>query len=142
MELRNTHKYRMGVISVIIAISASLLPLQSNGDDGINKKCETLTLEQAVNTAVCNNRLLKNARLDINKAESAVSTTRIKGLPNLYIMAEGSQLLAPVKFRFPMGVFGDYPVIGPVPFEDTTIESPANFSVIANATLLQPLTEL
>lgn len=140
MEVRNDLGCTITLLAVI-ALLVFLMPLKVNADN-TSSKCETLTLEQAINTAVSNNRLLKNAGLDVSKAESAISTTRIKGLPNLYVMAEGSQLLAPVRFSFPKGVFGDYPVIGPVPFANTTIESPANFSVIANATLLQPITPL
>lgn len=103
---------------------------------------EVLTLDQAVSIATGNNRVLRNAQIEVGKAQSVAAVTRTKGLPQLFVTAEGSQLLAPVHFDFKQGVFGNYPVIGQVPLADTTITAPENFSVIANATLLQPVTQL
>lgn len=130
------------VLAWLIISAALLIHLPALCDQKTCDRQGTLTLDQAIDIAVANNRLLKNAELDVDNARSAVTTTRIKGLPSLYITAAGSQLLAPVHFSFPQGIFGNFPVIGPVPSTDTTVTSPANFSIIANATLLQPITQL
>jgi outer membrane protein TolC len=133
-----------GCLTILAAFVAATLgmPLKATCEETVPAKPETLTLEQAIRTAVSNNRLLKNAKLQVDNARTAVSVTRIKGLPGLSITAAGSQLLQPVNFIFPEGVFGSFPSIGPVPPANTTLTSPANFSVIANAALLQPLTQL
>jgi len=118
--------------ALILALFA--IPIPTVGD--------TLTLDQAIETATTNNRLLKNAQLEIGKALSEVETTRIQGLPKISLLAEGSQMLAPVHFSFKQGVFGDFPVIGQVPSIDTTITSPANLSLVGNLSIMQPLTQL
>lgn len=143
MQVKNPRLLcRMVTVSTLLMASVLTAAAQSGADTVPQNSCDTLTLEQAINIAVSNNRLLKNAALETDKAMHSVSITRTKGLPSLFVTAEGSQLLAPVHFSFPKGVFGNYPVIGPVPSTDTTVTSPANFSVIANATLMQPLTQL
>ena len=126
------------VVGLVIALSA---PLAAECADAPAEP-QLLTLQQAINTAVANNRLLQNSRIDLSNAKAEITTTRIKGLPTLSLTAAGSQLLEPVHFSFPQGIFGNFPVIGPVPPTDTTVTSPATFSVVANATLLQPLTQL
>lgn len=116
----------------LIAATCTILPVSS----------EVLTLDQAVSTAESNNRLLKNARIEIGKAQHEVEVTKTKGLPDLVVTAEGSQMLMPVKFDFNKGVFGSFPGIGPVPAVDTTISAPQTFSLMANVTLLQPITQM
>ncbi|MCE5324405.1 TolC family protein [bacterium] len=134
------HVTTFALIAGFVIIFSSSLWAQTDGNAAAAPP--TLTLQQAIDMAITGNRLLKNSSLDVSNAKSEIATTRIKGKPNMAITAAGSQLLAPVHFSFSQGIFGDFPVIGPIPPTNTTVTSPATFSVIANATLLQPLTQL
>ena len=135
---------RKWISSVVIAGLAAALssPLYAQTVGSAPATPQVMTLQQAIDTAVSGNRLLKNSGLDWENAKAEISAVRIKGKPAMAITAAGSQLLEPVHFSFPKGIFGQFPVIGPVPSVDTTVTSPATFSVIANATVLQPLTQL
>lgn len=124
-----------GVLAVVF------LPVSARCADETSAP-EPLTLEQAVAIAVANSRTLKSADLAANNAEKSVKLARIKGRPSLNIVAAGTQLLQPVDFNFPKGAFGTFPQFGPFPPTDTTVTSPANFSVLANASLIQPITQL
>ena len=139
--------YRCRYVAMTV-VSATLLgtmlyaPMPGFCETAKSADINTLTLKDAISTAVTGNRLLKNAEIEVSKAQSAVAITRTKKLPNISLTAAGSQMLAPVDFKFSEGMFGNFPVIGPVPSIDTTVSVPANFSVIANATILQPITQL
>ncbi|MEN6357633.1 MAG: TolC family protein [Armatimonadota bacterium] len=128
------------LIAGLVIILSSSLSAQTDIDAAT--KPPVLTLQQAIDTAIAGNRLLKNSSLDLSNANAEISTTRIKGRPSMAITAAGSQLLEPVHFSFPQGIFGIFPGGLVIPPTDTTVTSPATFSVIANATLMQPLTQL
>lgn len=141
MRNRNSHtRIGLAITAGLVIAASSLLPAQC--DTSAAPQPQVLTLQQAITTAIACNRLLKNANLDVCNAKSEIATVRIKGKPGMTITAAGSQLLEPVHFSFPQGIFGNIQPIGPIPPTDTTVTSPATFSVIANATLMQPLTQL
>ncbi len=79
---------------------------------------EELTLDQAIQLAVKQNRGVQNAALDAAKAGEKLAQLRTKLLPALSLYALGSQQLRPIDFTLDRGIFGVYPGIGPVPAED------------------------
>src|SRR5439155_26242426 len=82
------------------------------------------------------------AALQVDKADQDIATARSKRLPSLKIEAQGSQLLRPVNLTFARGAFGEFPGIGPVPGNDTSITTPARLNFIVSAEAQQPLTQL
>jgi outer membrane protein TolC len=135
--MRACYKY---ILVAVLAVGVIRSPVSAGADSG--KAVEVLTIDDAVSIAEANNRLLKNAEIEIGKAQNEVEVTKTKRLPDLLMTAEGSQLLSPVRFEFDKGSLGTYPDVGPIPSVDTAISAKENFSVIANATLLQPITQL
>src|ERR1043166_7985052 len=101
---------------------------------------EVLTLDQAINIALKNNREAKNARLDIEKSNEKVDAFRAPRLPAFKITSTISQPLSSFDTTFEKGVFGTYPGIGPVPNEDTVIKSSTNTTGLLIAQVTQPLT--
>ncbi len=102
---------------------------------------ETLTLEQAIATAMRNNRQVKIKELDVGKSEDQLAGGRTLRLPkfNLYTLA--SQQLTQIDFNFKQGVFGTFPGIGPVPDKDTNISSPRKPTVFIIAQIQEPLSQ-
>lgn len=101
-----------------------------------------LTLDDAVRLALQNNRSVSRAVLQVERAEQKVGAARARRLPSLELQAIAGSTLNTIRVSYPAGAFGSYPGIGPIPAEDTTVESPPSVSGNVSATLAQPLTQL
>jgi outer membrane protein len=106
------------------------------------RPAERLSLAQAVQLAVENNRQLGSARLQIANAEDQIAIARTRRLPIFSTEAQASQLLSPVSFAFPAGSFGEFPATGPIPSTDTTIKVSRQPTLYLQSSVSQPLTQL
>ena len=113
------------------AFGADLRPAQEN----------VLTLDDAVALAGEHNRLVKNASLDIDKAASQMASTKTRRLPALSFKGQANQLLAPIEFTFNQGAFGSFPATGPIPAQDTKVQTTQRLIGVLNAQVSQPLLE-
>lgn len=100
-----------------------------------------LTLDQAIQTAIANNRSLKIAGLDVDKSKWQVAAAKTKRLPamNGYLLGSGN-LTSPT-FEFKEGTFGN---VGdtPIPAKNTNIPLSGGPTGYALAQVTQPLTQL
>jgi outer membrane protein TolC len=103
---------------------------------------EPLTLEDAVKIALERNRSVSVAALQVERAEQRVAAAKTRRYPSLELQATAGSTLNTIKVSYPAGAFGTYPGIGPIPTEDTVVESPPSLSGNLNATLAQPLSQL
>jgi outer membrane protein len=103
---------------------------------------ERLTVEAAVAMAMAHNRSVANAALDADKAVNDVQSARSRRLPQFAIEMTMSQLLRPINVLFPQGSFGTYPGVGPIPSVDTSLVTAAKPTLLMNAQVSQPLTQL
>ena len=103
---------------------------------------ERLTLDNALNLAVANNRRLQSARLDVDRAEANLSAQRTRRLPVFEADVTASQLLAPVDFAFPQGAFGTFPGTGPIPAADTKVSAGRKPAYFVQSQLSQPISQL
>lgn len=103
---------------------------------------DLLTIDQAVKTALANNRYLKIVTLDLDSSKDKVAAARTRRYPAFNIYAFGSQLLAPISFQVPAGQFGTYPGIGPIPAVNTNITTPSQPTAYIFGTISQPLLTL
>jgi outer membrane protein len=101
-----------------------------------------LTVDQAVRLALEHNRLIRIATLDIQKAQAEKGAARARKLPGVEVNAVVSELLTPIEFLFPQGLFGVYPGTGPIPASDVTLSTPRRPNTILYATAGQPLSQL
>jgi outer membrane protein TolC len=101
-----------------------------------------LSLDQAIAWAQQHNRLLSNSELEVRKSDETVAAIRTFRLPSLKLDLLEPQLLSPVNFRFPQGVFGIFPGIGAVPATNTSITTSQRPITLALASLAQPLSQL
>jgi outer membrane protein TolC len=103
---------------------------------------EVLTLERAVELALANSRSLQRAQLDLERAEDQIDIARSKRLPRLQLDLLSAKLLTPVEFLFEQGAFGLYPGIGPIPAEDTVVETSSAVATTVRGSIAQPLSQL
>lgn len=100
-----------------------------------------LTLDEAIQIAVDNNRPLKISNLEITNSQWQVKQTKTKRLPSINTYLFGSEFLLPFSFRFDEGVFGT--VDGqPVPSKNVEITTNQQFNLYASAQVEQPLSQL
>src|SRR5437879_531764 len=102
---------------------------------------ETLTLQQAIESAEANNRAIRAARLERVKALSEVKVARTYRLPAFSVAALGSQSLASLGLTFPPGSLGVYPGTGPIPGKSTTLSGPLQPAGIFYGSVTQPLSQ-
>jgi len=100
-----------------------------------------LPLSEAIQIALLNNRPVKIAQLDINKAEWQVASTKTKRYPAISTYLFGSGNLTSPSFTFKQGIFGT--VDGkPVPSSDVSVSLSHGITGYAMAEVSQPLTQL
>ena len=103
---------------------------------------ETLTLDQAVAAALKANRLVRAAELEVQKADDAVEMARTYRLPQFTFRLYELQFLTKSNFLFPAGVFGVFPMVGPVPPANTPVNIARRPASIPYFQAAQPLTQL
>jgi outer membrane protein len=101
-----------------------------------------LSLEEAVQIALANNRSLKIASLDVDKSPWQIAKFKTKRLPAWNATILGSQLLNEVSFTFKEGSFGSFPATGPIPSTDTKITTPRRPTAYVVSQVTQSLSQL
>jgi outer membrane protein len=101
-----------------------------------------LTLDEAIKLALRNNRSAKNARIEVEKQDDKLAAAKTHRLPTFKLDGLISQPLSTFDTHFAKGVFGNYPGIGPVPFQDTTITSSTKTTAAMVLQIAQPITQL
>ena len=125
-------------LAAIAALAGSPVTARSQESTSV----PVLSLNQAINLALENNRSAKNAKLEIEKADDKVAQLRTRRLPSLKLSSLISQPLTTFETNFEKGVFGTYPGIGPVPAETTSITSSTKTTALLITQVTQPLTQL
>ena len=106
---------RWSLISLTIALflvpSAPLHCQETNGTppaSSASPKSETevLTLEQAIATALANNRQIKIFDQNVLISNDEILAARTQRYPHFSVDVTGSGLLTPVTIKFPKGAFG------------------------------------
>jgi len=110
-----------------------LLPTIVNG--------QVLTLADAIDAAASNNRAIRSAELQRQKAVEDLHVARTHRLPVLSVTTLASQPITLGGVTFERGALGVYPGVGPIPGTTTTLESPLHLGFIFYGTVAQPLTQ-
>jgi len=123
----------MPVTKLSIALSMLLMPASLNG--------QVVTLADAVEAAARNNRTIRSAELQREKAVEDLRIARTHRLPVLSVTTFVSQPITLGGVTFERGALGVYPGVGPIPGTTTTLESPLQLGVIFFGSVAQPLTQ-
>jgi len=103
---------------------------------------DVLTVDQAVKLALANNRTLKITSLQLDDTKESYLAFKTHRYPAFSTYVFGSQVLAPFSFTVQAGQFGTYPIIGPIPAENTPITTGQVFTAYVVGTATQPLLTL
>src|SRR5262249_37268274 len=103
---------------------------------------ETLTVDQAVQIALENNRELRSAILEARKTDFRISATRSQMLPSIRVTATAAQQLSRIDFTLQRGLLGVFPGTGPIPASDTRIRTPLVPTGLVITQVAQPITAL
>jgi outer membrane protein len=103
---------------------------------------EPLTVDQAVQIALANNRNLKIVSLSLDSSKEKLAAEKTRRLPSFNTYVFGSQILQPFSFTVQAGQFGTYPGVGPIPATNTNITTPSQFTAYIFGTASQPLLTL
>ena len=101
-----------------------------------------LTLDEAITLALKGNYSVANATLGVSKSAASVSAVKTHRLPVLNLEGALNYSILKQPFTVPQGAFGDYPIIGPIPNQDTTLGSIDGFFATASVGVSQPLLQL
>jgi outer membrane protein len=128
---------RLALVSVLL-----LTPAAARCQEGPAPPGGVLTLDQAIQMALQNNRQVQIAALEVTKNQHAEAAQRTRRLPSVNTSVLASQLLSDVNFHFDKGVFGTYPSTGPIPSKDTDVRAPKKLTTVLDGEVAQPLTQL
>jgi outer membrane protein TolC len=98
---------------------------------------EVLSLDQAINLALQNNRSLKNSRLNVEKGEDEIQSILTSRLPSTHFYALVSQDMVKHEINLTNPVTGIFPGIGPF----FTFSTPSRPTVVFAAQVLQPISQ-
>lgn len=129
----------MILVAALILVAGNAY--QSAAQQGIPSG-EMLTLDQAINIGLKNNRLAKNARIEVEKTDDKTAALKTRRLPSFKVSSMLSKPLSTFDTTFEKGVFGTFNGIGPIPAEDTVITSSTDPTALVAAQVTQPLTQL
>ncbi len=123
--------------SAIYVLIFLLIPALPLCQQTVASAPDVLTLEQAVELALQQNRQVRISVLEVEKLDENVSAFRTHRLPIFNISVLGSMLLSPVSFEFPKDAFGPN-----IPAEDTAITTPRRPTAYLLNSVSQPLSQL
>jgi len=116
-----------------VVLSLLLTPAISQG--------QVLTLREALDAAAENNRGIRRAELQREKAVEDLRVARTHRLPVFSITTFASQPITLGGVTLDQGALGLYPGVGPIPGRTTTLEGSLQFGFIFFGSVAQPLTQ-
>jgi outer membrane protein len=100
-----------------------------------------LTLDDAVALAIRQNRQVRISELDVQKAGESTASVKTTRLPQFNAYIQAGEPLRPIDFTIPQGALGVYPATGPIPAQNSTIQSPQRFAGFLYASVAQPVSQ-
>lgn len=135
MDARTVLLILIAIFTLSIGAAAQELLVPTSAEVS-SVTAETLTLDGAINLALDNNRTVKSAQIETEKANDRLAATRTYRLPQFKLSTLVQQPLSTFDTTFEKGLFG------PVPSEDTVVTSSMKPNALIIAQVSQPLTQL
>src|SRR5215468_9832851 len=130
-----------GVLIFLLASFLLAAPVLAQMPEAAPSTTSALTLDDAIKAAEANNRTIRVAQLEREKALDQVQVARTYRLPTFSLIALGSQSLTRLGLTLDRGSLGVYQNVGPIPGKTTTLESPLRVGGIFFANVAQPLSQ-
>src|SRR6267154_6347675 len=129
--VRNLKSY-LAALSLFLAMPLAGWCQQTTSTSG-----EVLSLDQAINIALQNNRSLKNARLNVEKGEDKIQSIRTSRFPSTHFYALVSQDMVKHETNLTSPFTGVFPGIGPF----FSLSTPRRPTAVFAAQVLQPISQ-
>lgn len=118
---------------------ATAFPAAVHAQQDYSLAAPVLTLDEAVALALKGNYGVQNATLGVQKAGASVDAVKTNRLPSLQLDAALNYSILKQPYTIPQGAFGDYPIIGPIPGNDTTLASIDGPYAVVSVGVTQPI---
>jgi outer membrane protein TolC len=99
-----------------------------------------ITLEEALAIAVRDNRGVRTASIEIDRAADRIGAARTRRYPAIRVGVEADYPVLPIDLTFQKGDFGTFPGTGPIPSQETTLRT-QSWLAAATAGVVQPLSQ-
>src|SRR5712671_7892977 len=134
MRSKTVHSSRNYLAALFLLLAT---PLAGWCQQTTPTSAEVLSLDQAINIALQNNRSLKNARLNVDKGEDEIRSIRTSRLPSTHFYALVSQDMVKHETNLTSPFTGVFPGIGPF----FSLSTPRRPTAILAAQVLQPISQ-
>ena len=134
MESKTVHNLKNYLAALSFLLTT---PLAGWSQQSTPTAAEVLSLDQAINIALQNNRPLKNSRLNVDKGEDEIRSIRTSRLPSTHFYALVSQDMVKHETNLTNPVTGIVPGIGPF----FTFSTPSRPTAVFAAQVLQPISQ-
>jgi outer membrane protein TolC len=101
-----------------------------------------LPLEEAIRTALQNNRQIQASLLEVTKAVQSTAELGASRYPRFNVGVLSGMALNPMHLTIPEGTIGIVPGIGPLPAHDASITTPRRITALIHGSAAQPLSQL
>jgi outer membrane protein len=125
-----------------VVLFISLCIAFSQETDRAAPNASVLTLDDALAIAMKANRQVQSSELDIQKAAQSTAETRAQRFPQFNTYLLGGSLLNRINFTIPAGTLGVYPGIGPLPSQNSPIQTARQFTALLFGSAAQPISQL
>jgi outer membrane protein TolC len=109
--------------ALILLAAGSAAPVSAQMSEAAPSTTRALTLDDAIKAVEANNRTIRVAQLEREKALDQVQVARTYRLPTFSLIALGSQSLTRLGLTLDKGSLGVYANVGPIPGRTTTLNS-------------------
>jgi outer membrane protein TolC len=116
--------------------------LAANCAIGQNKAPMQLTLSQAIDLALKQNRDIQLARLAVDDSRHKLEIARSDYFPHLHNQSSVLYITELAGVQIPAGAFGNHPATGPIPGQNLFLDQGSLTSYTSGTGLEQPLTQM
>lgn len=126
------------VVALFMVLTSAAIAWSQESDEGIG---ELLTVDQAIALAVTENRQVKNAALEVEKAADDIAAARARRWPSLNFSLRGTHNFTQESYTVKAGQLGEYPATGPLPATDIKLKSANDIGGFLSTEVVQPLSQ-
>lgn len=141
MRLTTLRRLLLKILSLSLLCAVELFGISENGR-AQNSSPMRLSLSQAIDMALKENRDLKLARLAVTDGEHKREIARSAYFPHIKNESSVLHLTDLAGVQFPAGAFGTHPSTGPIPGQHLVIDQGALTTYTSGTGLAQPLTQM
>src|SRR6266704_1462172 len=134
MSSKRVHNLRIYFVALSLLLAT---PLAAGCQQSPPTVGDVLSLDQAINIALQNNRSLKNARLNVDKGEDEIRSIRTSRFPSTHFYALVSQDMVKHETNLTSPFTGVFPGIGPF----FSLSTPRRPTAVFAALVLQPISQ-